>query len=238
MALREGIGINELGSRKFGYGSALHVAVREGHERVALFLIDKGADVNVRDSNEFTPLHNAAWNGNLEMIEMLLDAGADLSASNYAGDTALSLAQKNDRIEIYQFLIEKLFATVSIDEDIDLSGRYRAEIIHKNEQEIHRQPKWFFGRGSDIEVSLIHKGDRIIGSLAGDRKGDLEGTIVGNKITFEWHMTSGTGGSIRFGEGIWVLGNNPGELHGTWNIGAEHGMWYRTSGIWNLRKIE
>ena len=73
--------INQLGLRRHGHGSALHIAAREGHLEIASLLIDKGAEIDVLDRNDFTPLHNATWNGNLEMTKLLLDAGADIEAS-------------------------------------------------------------------------------------------------------------------------------------------------------------
>ena len=45
------------------YGSALSVAAAGGHESLALFLLQKGADPNVTDGWGFTPLHYALWEG-------------------------------------------------------------------------------------------------------------------------------------------------------------------------------
>ncbi len=45
------------------YGSALVMAASSGHEPVALFLLEKGADPNVTDIWEFAPLHYALADG-------------------------------------------------------------------------------------------------------------------------------------------------------------------------------
>ena len=105
---QKGSDINQLGSRRHGYGSALHIAAREGYLDIARLLIDSGANVDVRDHNDYTPLHNAAWNGNLDMVKFLIDAGADINAVNYSGDTVLSCAQDKHRPEVIQFLEDKL----------------------------------------------------------------------------------------------------------------------------------
>jgi ankyrin repeat protein len=106
--IQEGADINELGRSWYGYGSPLHLAVRDGHQDIARLLIDSGAYVDVRDHNDYTPLHNAAWNGNLDMVKFLLDAGADINAVNYSGDTVLSCAQDKHRPEVIRFLEDKL----------------------------------------------------------------------------------------------------------------------------------
>ena len=57
-------------------------------------LIASGADVNLRDWEEFTPLHNAAYNGHVGVAEILIDAGADAEATSYDGQTPYTCAVK------------------------------------------------------------------------------------------------------------------------------------------------
>ena len=59
--------------------------------------IDQGADVNVRDKDDVTPLMVAAarWGVNLEVIRVLLTAGADVNAQDKAGMTPLMYAASN-----------------------------------------------------------------------------------------------------------------------------------------------
>lgn len=52
-------------------------------------LVRGGADVNVRDSHEETPLMYAAVVGSAEAMEFLISQGADLNAQNRFGSTAL-----------------------------------------------------------------------------------------------------------------------------------------------------
>ena len=40
------------------YGKAPHYALEKGHTKMAVALIDEGADVNARDKNGYTPLHH------------------------------------------------------------------------------------------------------------------------------------------------------------------------------------
>ena len=43
-------------------------------------LLEKGANVNVKDPAGVTPLMNAAMNGNVKIAEMLIARGADVNA--------------------------------------------------------------------------------------------------------------------------------------------------------------
>ncbi len=142
--LQKGTDINQLGPIRHGYGSALHIAVREGHLDIAMLLIDRGAEIDVLDRKDFTPLHNAAWNGNLEMVQLLLEAGADIEASTYDGDTPLKLAQNNDQAKVAEFILEKLAAPSTVTAKvktqatgdagvIDISGIYTTEVTYRKD---------------------------------------------------------------------------------------------------------
>ncbi len=104
--LQEGADINQLVQE--WRGSALHVAVRNYRQDIAQLLVEKGAIVDIRGENDYTPLHNAAWNGNLDMVKLLLNAGADITARNYAGITPLACAYRNNQIEVIEFIEGKL----------------------------------------------------------------------------------------------------------------------------------
>jgi ankyrin repeat protein len=56
-------------------------------------LIDKGANVNAKSRDGFTPLHVAAMRGNLPVVELLLESGADPNAIVQYGKTPAELAR-------------------------------------------------------------------------------------------------------------------------------------------------
>jgi quinoprotein dehydrogenase-associated probable ABC transporter substrate-binding protein len=60
---------------------------------LARALIQKGADVNARNSGGVTALMIAAANGSADMVELLVRAGANTKAQSDRGDTALSIAR-------------------------------------------------------------------------------------------------------------------------------------------------
>jgi len=210
--LQKGADINQLGPRRYGYGSALHLAVREGQLDIARLLIDRGAEVDVLDTKDFTPLHNAAWNGNLEMTELLLDAGADINASTYDGDTPLSLAQNNHQAQVAAFIQAKLKPAVAGDTKVestaasdsgvrDVSGTYVMSNLAGNYlvSQIMLKP-----RSKDVhEVTIAQNGDQLTGTFD-EGKGEFWGEIKGDTIKLKWvsrTIFSGHPGKLTFKPG-------------------------------------
>ncbi len=72
----------------------LHSAAAADQTRIALALIEHGADVHARQQGGFTPLHAAAQNGNIELVRALLEHGADPAAQTDKGKTAEEMARE------------------------------------------------------------------------------------------------------------------------------------------------
>lgn len=83
-AITPDLNLNLLYGKFSDYGeTALYAAVRGNHVHIVEFLIELGADVEMRHINhtwELRPLHEAAKQANPDIIGMLLDAGADIQA--------------------------------------------------------------------------------------------------------------------------------------------------------------
>jgi ankyrin repeat protein len=99
--LEEGGDINVLPLTPDGLGNylgALFLAVREEHPKTVEFLINNGADVDIKTiPHGYTPLMMAAVLGNSVndlYIKLLLNAGADLDIIDSDGESALDLAKK------------------------------------------------------------------------------------------------------------------------------------------------
>lgn len=235
--LQNGADINQLGSRRYGYGSALHLAVREGQLDIARLLIDWGAEVDVLDTKDFTPLHNAAWNGNLEMTRLLLEAGADIEASTYDGDTPLSLAQNNDQAQVAKFIQAKIQAPSAtrtkvespvIDDSLvnDISGTYIVETTASGRGPAIGVMQSFKKMNGKLIV-LKQTGNTITGSVGSQSNWMIKGTREGNIIHF---YIIRPGNEI---DGTWQVNANATKLVGKWNTNGGGGA----SGKWNLTKI-
>jgi len=68
-------------------------------------LISKGAELNPRSGEDWTPLHEAVVKGNKDVASLLIDKGADLNAKLISGRTALHLAFISGHSEIAELLI-------------------------------------------------------------------------------------------------------------------------------------
>ncbi|KKK22567.1 hypothetical protein AOCH_004771 [Aspergillus ochraceoroseus] len=72
--------------------TALHIAIEWRRLRIVLYLLDKGASINMTNENGFTPLQLAVMVDNCEAISVLLQRRAQVETRSLSGFTALQLA--------------------------------------------------------------------------------------------------------------------------------------------------
>jgi ankyrin repeat protein len=84
--------------------AALCVAAQKGNLEIVRLLLDHGADPNIHDGWEGSPLAAAARMGNVPTMELLVSRGANVSES---GDDALYNAVRNGKLNAMQFLLER-----------------------------------------------------------------------------------------------------------------------------------
>jgi hypothetical protein len=74
-----------------------------------------------------------------------------------------------------------------IESNIDISGTYTSAITYN--QDVDRSKfQWHFGNRPNIVINIQQKDEVITGVMSGDRSGEIEGLIEGNKITFNYYM--------------------------------------------------
>ncbi|MEW5986386.1 MAG: ankyrin repeat domain-containing protein [Chloroflexota bacterium] len=79
-----------------------------GHEATALWLIEKGADVNqvAKNRQRVRPIHATAANGNLTVLKALLEKGAEVNAKQEGDFTALHEAAHTGNLAMARLLLE------------------------------------------------------------------------------------------------------------------------------------
>ena len=85
----------------------LVAALRRKHFKVAELLHQYGADINVRNKSENTPLHPACVGGSLEIVEWLLNHGVDVDVQGRNGYGPLHRAATSGQLHTCQMLIER-----------------------------------------------------------------------------------------------------------------------------------
>ena len=76
-----------------GYIANVHRHVPDGWLPAIRYLVEeRGADVNARDHNGYTPLHHAASRGDDEVVQYLVSQGADVTVISRDGQTTADMA--------------------------------------------------------------------------------------------------------------------------------------------------
>lgn len=84
----------------------LFAAIREGHNALAEFLLDKGAKLNIKGRYKEPPLHAAAYSGHKDIAALLLRKGANVNQKGANGELALHWAVAKAHGEVVQLLVE------------------------------------------------------------------------------------------------------------------------------------
>jgi hypothetical protein len=97
--------------------TCLHTATHHGHLAICRLLIDKGAQLEAKNSDGKTPLHLAAYRGHVQIVRLLCDRGADVEARSNSGRRPLHFAAWNGHITVVKELIEERNAEINSRDD-------------------------------------------------------------------------------------------------------------------------
>ena len=101
LCLESGVDINEMAAGR----TLLHAFAHQGDIVGTKWLVDNGAQLDVRDLAYNTPLHKACErNSTVAVVKLLVERGASLTAVNNNGETPLDMAIQNDKKIIVDYL--------------------------------------------------------------------------------------------------------------------------------------
>ena len=81
-------------------------ASRWGHTEVARVLLGHGADMEIRDRDDWSPLERASANGHLEIVRVLLEHGADVNTRDKTKHTALHTSSSCGQSAVTRVLLD------------------------------------------------------------------------------------------------------------------------------------
>lgn len=110
-----------------GGNTALMLAATFGNRDALKFLLNQGADLEVRNKSGGTALHQACFFAQPEIVELLLDAGADPTKLNNYGAMPLELAPEHLNSE-WKAVYEHVYQSLSFELDFDALGETHARI--------------------------------------------------------------------------------------------------------------
>jgi ankyrin repeat protein len=85
----------------------LHRASYCGQVEVVRLIVNRGADINIRDVNNNTALHLAAESGSVDIIQLLLDKEMSVDLTNKHGSTPLHVSAQFGKLEATKTLVER-----------------------------------------------------------------------------------------------------------------------------------
>jgi hypothetical protein len=80
-------------------GTALIAACYKGHIAVAKYLVEQGANLHEKDSQQSSALNKASWNGHLSVVKYLIEQGAKIESMDRWGWTPLHLSCWNGHLD-------------------------------------------------------------------------------------------------------------------------------------------
>ena len=111
------------------------------------FLVDKGANVNVKDNIDWTPLHTAAVRSKIDVVQFLIEKGVDVNVKNSLGRTPLHEAAGSDKPNIDVFM-----CLIASGADVNTKDNEGRTPLHDAVMFNHKIVKYLIDQGADVNA--------------------------------------------------------------------------------------
>jgi len=105
--LDKSINLDDKNLSDYGHTALMQVAQLGDIEKVQ-WLLDRGANLHEKDTNNDQVLAVAAFHGQIEVVKYLLTLDIDIHNKNRFGDSALTHARNRGRDDVAQVIQEKI----------------------------------------------------------------------------------------------------------------------------------
>ncbi|KAI1778047.1 ankyrin repeat-containing domain protein [Hypoxylon cercidicola] len=106
-------GLVDLDTWNWKFGSYMHLAAKKNNVNVARVLMEFGANINTRGTNNETPLVGACRLGHLESAVLLLEAGAEVADSASEANDPLVAAVQSGNVDLVKRVLDYASETYS-----------------------------------------------------------------------------------------------------------------------------
>ncbi|KAJ5610667.1 hypothetical protein N7510_007386 [Penicillium lagena] len=173
--------------------TALHLAVEWKRPRIILFLIEKGASIDIPNDDGITPLQLAASMDNCEAISLLLQRCAKVEARSLTGPTALQFAAWKRHWVAFDLLIIG-------GADINVWNK-------QGETLLHEQARYSFSIA--LASKLLEQGANIEARTSQGHTPLQYAAMSGNKVMFYYLLNRGAKIDVETAKGETLLHMTP-----------------------------
>jgi len=106
----------------------LYVAIREGRDDIASYLLQNNADPNIAALDGTYPLHSAAASNRLETARLLVQYGGWLECEDMESETPLFYAVRENQLSMVEWLLHKGANPEHTNEDGETVSSFAAEV--------------------------------------------------------------------------------------------------------------
>ncbi|MBT4884574.1 MAG: hypothetical protein HON55_00300 [Legionellales bacterium] len=128
-------------------------------------LIKNGANINIADSREITPIMIAAYNGNYELVKLLIECSADINKEDMYENSPLFLATKMGHLKVVELLLEHK-ANFSLTSGNGLLHERESALYAAVENNLHEILELFLKE--DADPNYTNTGDKPLLYLAAE----------------------------------------------------------------------